>query len=208
MAEVTCQKCRKVCASLQGWKRHMSSSHGGYDTQDLIEAVGENSAESADNVRERMDRFASTLPGGETQPKTERDGTTPVGSGTPPAPGMPGERRVRATPKKLKKILGGIPARMLEESKIELDSEDRDALDEAGEFLADVFGVEFSVPESKVVVESRFWAFVWVAGITGLIYIKHRFPFVAKYVLKMFKPKDETSAETVEETEARAATGD
>jgi hypothetical protein len=188
MAEVKCVQCEKVCASLAGWKSHMSRAHGGWDESDLQAVLGGNSG-SEESVKERMNAFADSLPGAggvsDTSGPASETGTPSV----TPAPIPPIERRVRATPKKLKKVLGGIPAKLLEEAKVEIDAEDRDALDEAGEFLADIFGVEFSVPESKVVVESRWWAIAWVAGITGLIFVKHRFPDVFQYVFKLLKKK-------------------
>jgi hypothetical protein len=188
MAEITCLNCGKVCKSLQGWKGHMSREHGGYQDKDLEAVAGVGGGEG--DVRQRMSAFADKLPGAGVEDSVAGDGTAAAPRGTAPAPAMPGERRVRATPKKLKKILGGIPTEILKQSGIALDDEDVEALDEGGEFLADVFGFEFSVPEQKVVVQSRIWAILWVVGLTGLVYVKHRFPEVFKYVFKAFKKKD------------------
>jgi hypothetical protein len=184
MAEVVCTKCGKSCKSLQGWKMHMSSSHGGYNDADIAEVAGIGGGEG--DVRSRMENFASGLPGSEGESET-----LPPQGGESAAPAGPipisGERRVRATPKKLKKILGGIPAKILESTGIKLDREDEETLDEAGEFLGDIFGFEFSVPESKVMVQSRLWAVVWVFGVAGLVYVKHRFPEVFKAAFKAMK---------------------
>src|SRR5439155_1064229 len=178
MAEVTCSKCGKTCKSLQGWKMHMSGAHGGYDDSDLAEAEGV--AGGVGNVRARMESFVGTMPGaeGESSPATQRRVDGETGPSSAPAP-IPESRRVRATPKKLRKILGGIPAKILEQSGIELDRDDNEALDEAGEFLGDIFGFEFSVPESKVLVQSRWWAVLWVAGVAGPGCLKNCLPAVA-----------------------------
>src|SRR6266566_1337246 len=193
MPEVICKKCGQTCKNLHGWKSHMSRTHDGYDDADLAEAAGLANGEG--NVRARMEAFAETMPEpeGESSPSAQRrvDGEPGTVSGPAPPIEFPG-RRVRATPRKLKKILGGIPARILEQSGIELDKDDNEALDEAGEFLADIFGFEFSVPESKVLVQSRWWAILWVAGVAGLVYIKHRFPEVAKAIFRAAKKDDET----------------
>ncbi len=198
MAEVICKLCGKTCKSLQGWKGHMSGTHGGYDEEQLAEITGISSGEG--DVRSRMASFASTMPGaessGEPVDATSTSASTATSPKGPSAPAPDATRRVRATPKKLKKILGGIPAKILEETGITLDSEDTEALDEAGEFLGDIFGFEFSVPESKVMVQSRLWAVVWVAGIAGLVYIKHRFPEVFKAVFKLLKKKDGEETDT------------
>jgi hypothetical protein len=178
---------------------HMSQTHGGYEDSDLAAAAGVGGSEG--DVRSRMASFAETLPGGaDDSPDIKRAGTAGSGSAVPPAPVPPTpERRVRATPKKLKKILGGIPAKILEETGIELDGEDRDALDEAGEFLADIFGVEFAVPESKVVVESRFFAILWVIGMTFLIYAKHRFSKILIFIKAQQGEKTEETLRDVDE---------
>jgi len=165
MAQIQCLKCSKVCKSLQGWKSHMSGAHGGYDDAELNAAVGGGASQ---DVRSRMNAFADGLPGGEP-PKT--DGS-PQEIPTQP----PQEKRIKATPKKLKKILGDIPAKILESNGINLDEEDKEAMEEAAEFMAGIFGVEFAIPESRYVVQSRFIAVLWVVGVTGLVWLKHRMP--------------------------------
>ncbi len=194
MAEITCKICGKVCKSLQGWKTHMSATHGGYNDDDLAAVAGIGGGEG--DIRSRMSAFADTLPGieGESAPQEKSAKSASV----PPTP-IDSGRRVRATPKKLKKILGGIPAKILEETGIILDGEDHDALDEAGDFLADIFGVEFSVPESKVVVESRFYAILWVIGMTFLIYAKHRFSKVLIFIKAQSEKTEETTAVPADE---------
>lgn len=147
----------------------MSSVHGGYDESELQVVSGFTDGEG--NAAERMNKFADTIPLQENETVTNDDkNAVPVSEPIPIDIG----RRVRATPKKLKQVLGGIPAKLLEAQGIELDKEDHAALDESAEFLADVFGVEFSIAESKIQVQSRWWALAWVLGITGLVYLKHR----------------------------------
>ena len=171
----------------------MSNIHGGYDQEELAAAAGIGGGEG--DVRSRMESFANTMPGGEAESSGESSATPPAGAASPlPAPDN--TRRVRATPKKLKKILGGIPAKILETTGITLDRDDQETLDEAGEFLGDIFGFEFAVPESKVMVQSRLWAVLWVFGVAGLVYIKHRFPEVFKAAfeaIKKGKDGDETT---------------
>src|SRR5437899_2521431 len=123
MAQVICQKCGKLCKSLQGWKGHMSGQHGGYDEEDLAAVTGVGGGEG--DVRQRMENFASTMPGDAQDADAGASTHQPPleTAGRPgPAP-APTERRVKATPRKLKKILGGIPAKILEQSGIKLDSE-------------------------------------------------------------------------------------
>jgi len=144
---------------------------GGWDDTDLAEATG--ASPSAESVRERMNRFASTMPVDASQAGPE-SGTS--GSTTSPeaeAPPAPEVRRVRGTPKKLKKLFAQIPEVIFERNGIVLDDEDKDAVEEAIEFLENIFGVEFQVPASKYVVESRFWAILWPIGVIVFILIKH-----------------------------------
>ena len=171
MPSVQCRLCPKVCKSLMGWKIHMSGVHGGYDNAMLAEIAGV--TPSAD-ARGRMEAFSQTL---------DVDGTSTEGEATHkaeptplPPPPPPEAKRVKATPKKFKKIIAAIPAQILKSHGIELDSDDDETLEEAADFLSDMFGIEFVVPQSKKVIESRFLSFMWVAGIVLLVYVKHRLP--------------------------------
>lgn len=170
MAEILCRKCSKKCKSLQGWKSHMSAAHGGYSDTELEEIAGK----TEDNLKERMSHLADIVGElGENKPE-ETYSKIPDAQPIP----IPEAKRIKATPKKLKKILGDIPAQILRAQGIELDSDDTDAMEEAAEFLAGIFGVEFAVPESKYLIQSRFFALLWVAGVTMLVWLKHRTPAV------------------------------
>lgn len=179
MAEVKCLKCSKVCKSLQGWKQHMSGAHGGYDDADLQAVAGGGVSTAPDDVKARMDHFAESLPdiGGEQRVAPDVADGGERSASSSPAP-EPQGKRIKATPKRLKKILGDIPSKILEAQGIPLDSDDEEAMEEAAEFLAGVFGIEFAVPESKYVVQSRFAALLWVVGVTFLVWIKHKTPEV------------------------------
>src|SRR5277367_3094719 len=149
MAEIICRKCSKKCKSLQGWKMHMTSLHGGYDNEELQDVAG---ISPTDDVRSRMSRLADRMPGEGDSDKS--DGSNAAAE-IPPPPAAEPAKRIKATPKKLKKILGDIPAQILKTNGIALDNDDEEAMEEAAEFLAGVFGVEFAVPESKYVIQSR-----------------------------------------------------
>lgn len=175
MPQLICkvEGCGKKCKSLQGWKLHMSSGHGGYTEDELKDIVGTNGGD----LSSRMSRLADTL-GDKPDDSTSQTTHATVETQAP----IPEAKRVKATPKKLKKILGAIPAQILKAQGIELDSDDEEAMEEAAEFLAGVFGVEFAIPESKYVIESRFFALVWVAGVTFIVWIKHRTPAVWSFL--------------------------
>jgi hypothetical protein len=178
MSQVICIKCRKACKSLQGWKMHMSGAHGGYDSADLTQITGES---APDTLPAKMNALADSLPVDPSlfpnQPSDSSTGATPQ---PVPAPTPPPEKRIKATPKKLKRILGDIPSKILESNGIESDDDDREGLDEAAEFMAGIFGVEFSIPESKYVIESRFVGLLWVVGIMCLVWAKHKTPDIMK----------------------------
>jgi len=162
-----------VAESIGGWKNHRTRMDGGWDDADLAEATG--ASPSAESVRERMSRFAQTMPDSASGTTAPAEGT-PLGDATvssdvPPAPEV---RRVRGTPKKLKKLFAQIPEVVFERNGITLDDEDKDAVEEAIEFLENIFGVEFQVPASKYVVESRFWAVLWPLGVILFILVKHK----------------------------------
>lgn len=180
-----CPQCElKSFTTLRGWKSHMSREHGGYDESDVAQALS--GAESSEGgVEQRMRTFAASIPSAAEEEVVE--GPPSSGQEQPPPTTAPRVRTVKATPKKLKKILGAIPTKILEATDIELDDEDRQALDEAGEFLTDIFGVEFEVDQQKKVLHSRFWAIVWVAGVAVLIYVKHRFKDVWAKIFEQYR---------------------
>ena len=182
--DFTCAKCGKEFVKLSGWKRHMSKEHGGWDEYDVAQ-VTSGTTSSEEGAQQRMSAFADTLSA--DSGKVE----TPTGEGkAPPSPQIPSPiKTIRATPKRLKKILASIPETILKNPGIELDEEDKEALEEAGEFLADIFGVEFEVDQQKKVLRSNWWAVLWVAGVTLLIYFKHRFSDVWKNIYEAYKKR-------------------
>lgn len=197
--DFTCTKCGKEFQRLRGWKAHMTREHNGYDEEDIAAAIAASEGSvSEENVAARMEAFSRSIGtqqeggAGDDVDANTREGVTST-TGTEPA-SQPKVKTIKATPKRLQKILGGIPTKILE-SQIELDDDDRKALDEAGEFLSDIFGVEFEVPQDKRVLHSRFWALVWVAGVALLIYVKHRFSDIWVKVMESYKADKEKPAE-------------
>jgi hypothetical protein len=165
--------------TLRGWKRHMTAKHGRFTDAELEAA---SRGDTSDDVSSRMASFASTIEDGRPV-DIKADGSVvdtasqqPVGTATAPAlPTLePEKRKVRATPKRLTQLLVGIPEKILESLAVTPDREDREALEEAASFLEDVFGVNFEVDESKTTIRSRWWAFAWVSGVMGLIWLKHK----------------------------------
>lgn len=198
MPQVICKRCQKTCKNLQGWKSHNTSKHGGYTDAELAEAAGIKPQTAPENLKSHMDQVADELKTDDSLP-IPADYSTSYPAPPPPAelpPPPPEEKRVKATPKKLKKILGDIPSAILKSGGIELDSDDDDAMEEAGEFLTEVFGFEFAVPEKKFVIHNRFAALVWVLGIVGIIYVKHRAPKIWKTLFRPDKKDDKKDNKT------------
>ena len=172
----------------------MSYAHGGYDDSQLREVAG---GDPIDDVRSRMESYAEGLP--------RQDGESTESTAPPLTPDQtippPSDKRVKATPKKLKKVLGDIPSKILEANGVELDDDDRDALDEASEMMAGVFGFEFSIPESRFLIKSRFLAVVWVAGVAFLVWFKHRMPDIWKMISSETRKdkKDERKTPSVQD---------
>jgi hypothetical protein len=180
----------RLFKTLQSWKAHMSG-HGGYDAAELAQVAGITQPAAGDDVRARMAALAETMPsaGGEKDASGEKTANgTPHEAPPAPAP-EPEVRRVQFAPKKFKKLIGSLPGKILEHNGIELDSEDEAILSELGEFMGEVFGIEFSVPATSVTVESRFLAFIAIAGVMLVIYLKHKFPEVWKLLNQNRQPK-------------------
>jgi hypothetical protein len=206
MSKFACPKpqCNgRTFDSLRGWKTHMSG-HGGYDAAELAQVAGVAQPAAGDDVRARMATLAQTMPsaGGDTDASGETTANEhPRREDAPPAPApQPEVRRVQFAPKKFKKLVGSLPGKILEHNGIELDSEDEAILSELGEFMGEVFGVEFSVPATSVTIESRFLAFIAIAGVMLVIYLKHKFPEVWKLLNQNRQPKrkvDEPKPEAV-----------
>jgi hypothetical protein len=180
-------------SSLARWKNHMGKKHGGYSNAELESA---SLADTSGDVKSRMESFASDIDG---VPVTIDESGAVHEIPRPPEPipidslpgGIPGTntRKVRATPKRVKKVVAGIPTKILEALKITPDTEDTQAIEEAADFLQDVFGFEFEIDESKTVIHSRWWAFAWVAGIIALVYVKHR----ANHIFNLIEVQPSTS---------------
>jgi len=195
MAKFACPKpqCNgRTFDTLRGWKQHMSG-HGGYSAEELAQVAGIAQPAAGDDVRARMAALAETMPSAGDEKDASGEKTA---SGTPheappaPAPApQPEVRRVQFAPKKFKKLVGSLPGKILEHNGIELDAEDEAILSELGEFMGEVFGIEFSVPATSVTVESRFLAFIAIAGVMLVIYLKHKFPEVWKLINQNRQPK-------------------
>lgn len=184
-----CKKCPKENETLRAWKTHMSRKHGGYSKSELAEISGIPSTTNPEDLRTKMETVVETLP--LSEPKLEEQ-PLPTVEVLPPIPEPEPERkRIKATPRYMKKLLGTIPREILKTSGIELDSDDVDAMDEAGEFISEVFGIEFSVPEKNFVVTSRPAAIVWLFAITGLIWLKHNVPDIFKNLIEENKNEDQ-----------------
>lgn len=196
----TCIRCDgREFDTLRGWKMHMTKTHGGYDADDLTAAVQAAGGEvTEDNVASRMQAFARTVGGeqGEDVASGNAEKAAPEASGAPPP--VPSVKTIKATPRKLKKILGAIPTKLLEGAGIDLDDEDKEAMDESGEFLTDIFGFEFEVPAEKRIVRSRLLAITWVFGVAALIYIKHHFSDVWKKLADDYKKRQTGEPENVQ----------
>src|SRR5712664_4050242 len=138
--------CGRSFESLQGIKMHMSRMHGGYEDEELAAIVGGSPGEAG--VKERMAGFADSIPlGGSRTPDATEDSIP----GEQSRPAEPEAKRVKATPKKAKKLVAGLLEKLVVALKIEPDDEDKETLEEASNFLSDMFGVEFSIPQSKYV---------------------------------------------------------
>lgn len=186
---ITCAECGAVSKTLKGWKGHMARAHGGWNDDDLRRVLG---GDTEGDYKKRMEQFAV---GGETQTETPQgEGGAESPSGAPPpkiTPLEPTVRRVRATPKKLKKIISALPRKMLEEQGITLDEEDNEAIEECSEFLTELFGFDFEIDQKKVTLHSRVWALVWVVGVMFMVYAKHKFSNVFAKIVQATKTAEQ-----------------
>lgn len=162
----TCPHDIREFETLAGWKSHMTRAHGGYSDDELSAAAGVTSTDMGD-VKQRMSDFAESMLGSETP--------TAADVAPPPSQAPPIGKRIKATPKKLKKLISSIPAKLFTAYGITPDDEDKESIEEAVEFVQDIFGVEFQVPEDKFVVRNRLMAFAWVIGVILLVFVKHKF---------------------------------
>jgi hypothetical protein len=178
--------------TLRGWKMHYSAAHGSYSDAELQEAAGA-APPAEETAQARMSDFAATLPAEGEEAENLAAEVTAIPEATDQ--GIPLEpekrvRRIKATPKKGKKILTSIPAKILKANGIELDEDDKEGLDEAVEFLESIFGVEFEVPEEKVTIRNRWLAFLYPFAVVLLIVAKHKLGF--KFPDGEEKPPDVT----------------
>jgi hypothetical protein len=165
----------------------MSAKHGRYSEAELQAA--ENAANGGETgVAERMAAFSQEVDG--VPVEIAPDGSLRDKPAEPAAPApapVPMTRKIRATPRKVKKVLASVPDKILQAFNITPDEEDKEALDEAADFLQDIFGFDFEVDESRTTLRSRWWALLWVFGVVGLVALKHK-------AVALFTPEPEPDA--------------
>lgn len=173
-------KCPYGCVTqypittIRGWKRHMSVKHDRFTDAQLQEAEAGAAGTTSDDVRSRMETFANELDGVPVTISPEGNVTEMPGPTPAPMPEEPAKRKVRATPRKLKKVIAGIPEKILNVLRVTPDDEDKDSIEEVVDFMQELFGVDFEVDEGRTTVRSRWWAWVWFGGAILLIFVKHR----------------------------------
>lgn len=156
----------------------MTSKHGGWEDAEIASVTG--SGPSTEPVQERMNRFAENLPDDAASLGAEPPADTSVPTGTTePAPrvaeAIPEGKRVKATPKKLKKLISTLPETFFKKNGIVMDEEDKESVEEAVSFLEELFGFEFQVSSTKYVVQSRMWALLWPLSVLLFVLVKHKF---------------------------------
>lgn len=183
----------------------MTSKHGGWEDDEIASVTG--SGPSQEPVRERMNRFADGLPedaanlGAETP---AADASIPTGAAEPQvAEAIPEGKRVKATPKKLKKLISSLPETLFKKNGIVMDEEDKESVEEAVEFLEDIFGFEFQVSATKYTVQSRIWALLWPLSVILFVVIKHKFSEVLDITTWTAKTNGEQSNSGDSRTEGK-----
>jgi len=168
-------KTQYPITTLRGWKRHMSAKHGRFSEAELQAA--ENASTGNTDVKQRMEAFSQEIDGVPVEiaaDGTAKEKTVAETTAAPASPSVPMTRKIRATPRKVKKVLASVPDKLLQAFKITPDDDDKEALDEAADFLQDIFGFDFEVDESRTTLRSRWWALLWVGGVIGLVALKHK----------------------------------
>lgn len=177
-------KCDKDFGTIKGWKGHMSRVHTTWSEEQLARVVG---AEGIDPERGKA-AFLSEVDGVPGNGGKETSGE-PAGEGVtgkpPTAPAPEPVKRVPLKSEKFRKFITALPEKVFKEKGIELDKEDKEFLDMATEMMEGLFGVAFEIPESMLVIRSRWMALLFPIGAVLLVYLKHTFSF------DMFKKAEE-----------------
>lgn len=158
--------------SLRSWKAHMTRMHGGFSDSELQAVV-----EPPDTSFETL---AAAAPETETPAPAEAGEASEQSAAPAPAPSVPVPRRVKAVGKKFRAQLAEIPARLLSSVGIAITEAERESIQEAFDFLGDVFGVEFEVASEPKVIRSKLIALAYPILVVVGVLFAHREELAAR----------------------------
>jgi hypothetical protein len=164
--------------TLRGWKHHMTHAHGQWTDEQLQKIVGNGQEGTRVTGHGSLEEYAKTLPEdaarlGE-EPSTTVTESPSSGAQATAAPAEPKVRKVTAGMKKFRKMVNEIPKSFFRGQGIEPSEEEQNAIDEAMDFLQELFGIAIEVSESNFIIRSRFIALLYPLTVLLFVFFKHK----------------------------------
>lgn len=157
--QFSCPECEHApFPTLKGWKRHMTSVHGGYTPDQLAEATHSDSEGTSITGDESLESAIGKLPAteaeGEARAQAEEEATQPR---TLTKEQKAAAKRIKAKFDALKqRVSGDIPEQIFKFGGIELDDKEKQLLSDSIETSFEVFGVDFEVQPFAFTIRNPF----------------------------------------------------
>lgn len=161
--------------NLSGWKKHMTQVHGSYSPEELAATAGGGIEATRPTGHDTLEDYQATLGHTEEEIPSAQAGAD-AGQAAPAAPAETTvrARKVTAGMKKFRKMINEIPKSIFKGQGIEISDEEQDSIDEAMDFLQDLFGLEIEVPEKNLIIRSRFLALLYPICVLLFIFFRHK----------------------------------
>lgn len=174
-----------IAATSNGWKKHMTRTHGSWTDEQLNSAMGAGVVEAADvSGFPGFAEAAAAAPdsetsAGDTPAVTETPGaplTAPKEGGAPGTAAAPRRPRKPINPKAIRRpLVSVIESFFAKQGDPLTDEEKKDVDDSIGEML-DAMGIGFEIRPFEFTLQSPFWALLFPLICIGTIFLKRQKP--------------------------------
>lgn len=188
--------------TLRGWKKHMTQMHDSWNDEQLKTVM----QQIEGSPEQGFERLGERL--GETE-SSDTETTSAETKADATAASQPIEtKRRRVGMKKFRSALQKFPQHAFTSLGITLDDDDKGMLEEAIEFLLDLFGVEIEFVEKPVVLKSRIWALLVPIAAVLIVFGKHQIPEQLKKALENAKQNNRGNRPEAQRQDDRRVSSD
>ncbi len=203
--------CAREFETVSGWKRHMSTQHNGWSDEQLMGVTGYAQAGLGVTGEESFESYAAKMPASEKDfARVAAEGAAqPTGAAA--SEGVPAPARKPVVSKKIKadmrrfkrKLSYDFPKKAFDKMAEQygpmwkLDDDDADMIADAVGGIFEGFGVEFQIEQKEIVLQSRFWLFLYPALVFAVVLLA-KFAMFQQFKKPGTEPEADATTETVQ----------